>query len=203
MWRELAEDARAFRRLRASTSGRDPWWLVWLSSPGLFALLAQRLMHRFAEYRRDHSRSPIVPVLQFVQASLQVLVVIRAKCETLVAADIAGGVYISDRGYVILGARRVGAGSQIHERVTVGIGLSDQGLPQIGERVWIGKDCVIFGDIVIGDEATILPGSVLSKSIPSRTLVGGNPARVLRRDFDNAPLRAVLPTDERITELTR
>ena len=41
----------------------------------------------------------------------------------------------------------------------------------------------------IGDGATLLPGTTLSKSIPSGVVMQGNPARMALGDFDNTPLR--------------
>jgi len=50
-------------------------------------------------------------------------------------------------------------------------------MPVVGEDVWIGSDCVIYGDIAIGNGATILPETVLSMNVPSRAVVAGNPGR--------------------------
>jgi acetyltransferase-like isoleucine patch superfamily enzyme len=38
----------------------------------------------------------------------------------------------------------------------------------------------------------VLPGSVLSINVPPATVVGGNPAKIVRRDFDNSGLRRSL-----------
>jgi serine O-acetyltransferase len=117
------------------------------------------------------------------------------KSEVRVATELAPGVYLSDRGYVVLGASVVGRGTVIHHRVTIGWSMKGSGTPEIGERVWIGPDTVVVGDIRIGDGVTILPGTVLTRSIPSNTLVQGNPARIVRRDFDNTELRRTLATE--------
>ncbi|HEY2036586.1 MAG TPA: hypothetical protein VGG96_06205, partial [Steroidobacteraceae bacterium] len=63
------------------------------------------------------------------------------------------------------------------------------------ENVWIGPDCVIYGDIAIGDGATILAGTVLSMNVPPRAVVAGNPATIIAREYDNAALRRNLRTD--------
>jgi serine O-acetyltransferase len=106
-----------------------------------------------------------------------------------------GGVYVSDRGYIIVGARVIGSGTVIHDRVTIGWGVLREGTPHIGKNVWIGPGAVVLGGITIGDGATILANTVLTRSVPPRFVVGGNPARFVHRDFDNAPLRATLSTD--------
>lgn len=54
----------------------------------------------------------------------------------------------------------------------------------IGHDVWIGCNVVIMPGLSIGDGAVIGAGSVVTKDIPSYTVVAGNPARVLRKRFD-------------------
>ncbi len=50
----------------------------------------------------------------------------------------------------------------------------------IGENVWVGGRAVINPGIVIGDNVTVASGSVVTKSVPSHVVVGGNPARIIR-----------------------
>jgi UDP-2-acetamido-3-amino-2,3-dideoxy-glucuronate N-acetyltransferase len=45
----------------------------------------------------------------------------------------------------------------------------------------IGANSVIVPGITIGEEAMVGAGSVVTKDVPSKTLVAGNPARVIRR----------------------
>jgi len=51
----------------------------------------------------------------------------------------------------------------------------------LGGDVYIGGDCKIFaeGGVKIGDGAVIAAGSVVTKSVPSLAIVGGNPARII------------------------
>lgn len=50
----------------------------------------------------------------------------------------------------------------------------------IGDRVWIGNRSIILPGITIGDEAVIGAGSVVTKSVPPKTVVAGNPARTVK-----------------------
>jgi acetyltransferase-like isoleucine patch superfamily enzyme len=52
---------------------------------------------------------------------------------------------------------------------------------RIGRGAWIGNNNVVTGGITIGDGAITVPNSVINRSVPAGTIVGGNPARVLRR----------------------
>lgn len=52
---------------------------------------------------------------------------------------------------------------------------------KIGNGVWIGARAIILPGVEIGDGAIVGAGSVVTKSVEPWTIVGGAPARVLRR----------------------
>ena len=52
----------------------------------------------------------------------------------------------------------------------------------IGDGVWIGARATVLKGVTIGDGAVVAAGAVVTRDVPARTLVGGNPARVLRED---------------------
>lgn len=51
----------------------------------------------------------------------------------------------------------------------------------IGHDVWIGEGAVLRGGITIGDGAVIAGGSMVTKDVAPYSIVGGNPARVIRQ----------------------
>lgn len=51
----------------------------------------------------------------------------------------------------------------------------------IGNSVWIGGDATILPGVTIGDNCVIGAGSVVTKDVEPNTVVGGNPARVIKR----------------------
>lgn len=55
----------------------------------------------------------------------------------------------------------------------------------IGNNVWIGANCVILPGVNIGDYSVIAAGSVVTKDIPSETIVAGNPARIIKKRFSD------------------
>ena len=63
--------------------------------------------------------------------------------------------------------------------------LDGYGIPiVIGNDVWIGGHSTILPGVTIGDGAVIAAGSVVTKDVAPRTLVGGIPARLMR-DIEN------------------
>jgi acetyltransferase-like isoleucine patch superfamily enzyme len=50
---------------------------------------------------------------------------------------------------------------------------------KIGSNVFIGVDSIIMPGIIIEDKVIVAAGSVVTKSVPSGAIVGGNPARVI------------------------
>lgn len=56
----------------------------------------------------------------------------------------------------------------------------------VGNDVWIGRDVKILANVTkIGNGAVIGAGSIVTKDVEPYTLVAGNPARVIRRRFDD------------------
>lgn len=58
---------------------------------------------------------------------------------------------------------------------------------RIGSRCFIGARSIILPGIEIGDGSVVAAGSVVTKNVPPATLVGGNPATVIRSDIVVGP----------------
>ena len=50
----------------------------------------------------------------------------------------------------------------------------------IGNNVWVGDKATILGGVSIGNGAVIAANSVVTKDVPPYTIVGGNPARIIK-----------------------
>lgn len=53
----------------------------------------------------------------------------------------------------------------------------------IGDNVWIGAGAIILKGVHIGDGAMIAAGAVVTRDVPEYTLVGGVPAKVIKKNF--------------------
>lgn len=50
----------------------------------------------------------------------------------------------------------------------------------IGDNVWLGRGALILPGVTIGDHSIVAAGAVVTKDVAARTVVAGNPARVVR-----------------------
>jgi virginiamycin A acetyltransferase len=62
----------------------------------------------------------------------------------------------------------------------------------IGNDVWIGYEVVIMPGINIGDGAIIAAKSVVTSNVLPYTIVGGNPAKLIRQRFEDSIIQALL-----------
>ena len=50
----------------------------------------------------------------------------------------------------------------------------------IKDGVWIGNNVIILGNVTIGEKSIIAAGAVVTQSVPSYTIVAGNPAHIIK-----------------------
>jgi len=93
-----------------------------------------------------------------------------------------GGIFIGDN--VLIAAQSVVVCGN-HDFAKVDLATLDQpyyGRPiRIGSNVWIGTHAVILGGVTIGDHAVIAAGGIVNADVEPYAVVGGVPARVLKR----------------------
>lgn len=70
--------------------------------------------------------------------------------------------------------------------------VETEGSVIIGNDVWIGMNSFILGDVNIADGAVIGACSVVTKSVEPYTIVAGNPAKVIRKRFDQETINKLL-----------
>jgi acetyltransferase-like isoleucine patch superfamily enzyme len=51
----------------------------------------------------------------------------------------------------------------------------------LGDRVWLGNRSIVLKGVSIGDDSVVAAGAVVTRDVPPRAVVAGNPARIVRR----------------------
>jgi len=117
----------------------------------------------------------------------------RVSINDNVYLDGYGGIEFGDDSGVAFGSALI---SEDHEISNPEILIKEQpkipGKITIGKNAWIASNCTILKGVTIGEGSVVAAGSVVTRSVPPFTLVGGNPARVIRslkkRDRADEPL---------------
>jgi serine O-acetyltransferase len=136
-------------------------WAVWI--------------HRFAHLLHG-LRIPFFPRL--ISQIMRLLTLI----EIHPGARIGRRLFIDHGCGVVIGETAViGDDVTIYQGVTLGGTGKEKGKrhPTIGNKVVIGAETIILGNITIGDNVTVGAGTVITKSVPPGCTVIGNPSRVI------------------------
>jgi acetyltransferase-like isoleucine patch superfamily enzyme len=67
---------------------------------------------------------------------------------------------------------------------------------RIGNRCFIGARSIILPGVQIGDECVIGTGSIVTKDVPARCLVAGNPARIISERIKVGPYGRFVNAEE-------
>ena len=78
------------------------------------------------------------------------------------------------------------------ERQQVAKAWDNKGDIVIGNDVWIGYEAVILAGVTVGDGAVIGARAVVTKDVPPYTIVGGVPAKPIRKRFSEDLIAALL-----------
>ncbi|HLS84730.1 MAG TPA: serine acetyltransferase [Burkholderiales bacterium] len=195
-WRHVYADYARYRATGDSVG-------TTLLQQGLWASAVYRVM-RAAVFgaRPRFLRRPLRAVAILAQKILEIVtgICIPVRCE------IGEGLYIGHYGTIILPARgRIGHNCSVAQNVTIGVAGAGEGrgAPVIGDRVFVGAHSVVVGRITVGEDAMICAGSVVTRSVPPRAVVMGNPARVVSYEgsFDHVTYAGMETDPARIASL--
>ena len=89
-----------------------------------------------------------------------------------------GGIFIGDN--VLIGHNVVLATIN-HDLNPTNRGTNLPAPIHIGNNVWIGANATVLPGVTIGNNAVIAAGAVVTKDVPSDTVVGGVPAKAIRK----------------------
>lgn len=93
--------------------------------------------------------------------------------------QIGEGFYLGHYGGLVINPKaKIGKNCNIAQGVTIAQANrgKNEGVPEIGDEVWIGPNAVIVGNIKIGNNVLIAPNAYVNYDIPANAVVMGNPA---------------------------
>jgi serine O-acetyltransferase len=111
----------------------------------------------------------------FIEAFLQMRLNVRAQ--------IGPGLLIAHCGGITLHPDVViGSHCDLAHHVTLGTrGVGSQGVPRLGNNVYVGTNAVLIGPITVGNGARIAANSLVTRDVPAGATVMGVPAVIVKR----------------------
>ena len=158
-----------------------------VNNPGLQAVVVYRFGRALLSRRRYAWWWPFLAVAAPLYAVSAWIVRSLYGIRLYLSAQIGAGFSVLHFGGIEFANCRVGEQCSVGNQVKVGSTQDAQG-PQIGDRVWIGAHAKVTSPVTIGDGATIAPGARVTRNVPTRSLVVGNPARIVSRSYDNSSI---------------
>ncbi|TKA91041.1 serine acetyltransferase [Halopseudomonas bauzanensis] len=120
-----------------------------------------------------------IPVLPLVIKYLIFLIfnsVVPYSCKIGPGSKFAYGAI----GVVLHSRCKIGKRVIIGQGVTIGRQLDPEGVPEIGDNVYISAGARVLGGIQVGDNVIIGANAVVVKDVPSNSIVAGVPAKVIK-----------------------
>lgn len=93
--------------------------------------------------------------------------------------EIGEGFYLGHWGALVINPKaKIGKNCNIAQGVTIAQANrgKNEGVPVIGNEVWIGPNAVIVGNITIGNNVLIAPNAYVNTDVPDNSIALGNPA---------------------------
>lgn len=137
------------------------------------------LMYKYKEFRniviyRNANKTISRIIIRLLYPPLESLY-IEAK-------EIGGGLFIQHGFSTMISAESIGENFWINQQVTLGYKDSTRP-PIIGNNVVITCGAKVLGPIKVGDSVTIGANAVVVKDIPSKVVVAGIPAKIIKEKY--------------------
>lgn len=137
-----------------------------------------RLVEDVFSWGRPTGGTPLYDALFYACEDVQNFV--RAGGNACVVVLDAAKVTFGDNVFVGPGCGFYTAGHPLDaERRNVGLEYAKP--ITVGDNVWIGGNCTILPGVTIGEGSVVAAGAVVAKDVPPRTVVGGIPAKVIKK----------------------
>jgi serine O-acetyltransferase len=159
-----------------------------LRNPGLQAVLVYRFGRHLLAARRHFWCWPLLALAAPIYLAAAAAVRACYGIHLFMSAQIGPGFSVGHFGGVEIANCRLGERCSVGQQTKVGSRAMPEG-PEVGDGVWIGGHARVFGRIQIGDGATIAPGCRVTKAIPAKAFVVGDPGRIVFRGYDNTRIQ--------------
>ena len=153
-----------------------------------------------ADYQRNNRGRYVVRflrVLRLAQTSRNRLVQIICKIilrryrlryglEISPTSKIGKGLYLGHAFNITVNhSATIGDWCNLHKGVVIGRENRGKrkGVPHLGNKVWVGINAAIVGNVSIGDDVLIAPNSYVNCDVPSHSVVFGNPCIIIHREI--------------------
>lgn len=145
-----------------------------LRNVGIFSLLIKYPEFRYQFFYRMRTHSGIWRLL------LKPISFVNSLNLYFNCNDIGGGLFVEHGFSTVIACKHIGENCWINQQVTIGYGNKSDS-PSIGNYVQIKAGAKVIGNVIIGDDVIIGANAVVVKNVPSHTIVGGVPAKIIKR----------------------
>lgn len=177
MLSDLRGDLERYGALGDKTVSRWSTARAMLEQQGVWALA----VYRFGRWSNLEAPRPVRPLFKAAYLVAFKAVESLAGISLPSHAQIGRGLYIGHFGAIIIHPDVVmGERCSISQGVTIGVlGGPREGVPRIGNDVYIGAGAKVLGNITVGDGATIGANAVVLEDVPAGATAVGVPARMI------------------------
>ena len=193
IYKDIPEDIAQFRKKYAhfdpttiTKPGDGITFLKIVQQPGSEEELKERL-NAYLNIKFNHikqKKSYKANSLVFKEKSIIASKVIEVVAGISIpfSAEIGAGFYIGHFGGIIISPKaKIGGNCTLGTGVVIGTrGFGDEGVPVIGNNVYIGVGAKILGGIKIGNNVRIGANAVVIDGVPDNATVVGVPAKVVK-----------------------
>jgi serine O-acetyltransferase len=102
---------------------------------------------------------------------------------------IGRGFVVHNFSNIVVDAASIGENFTVNQGVTVGPDWRNDGLPRIGDNVFLGAGAKVLGNVTLGDNVVVAANALVERSVPDNCTVVGVPARIIARDSSSDYLR--------------
>ena len=96
-------------------------------------------------------------------------------------APIGGGLIVQHGYGTIIAPKSIGKNCWVNQGVTIGY-TNDTDCPTIGDNVTVYAGAKVLGDVHVGNNVIVAANAVVVKDVPDNCVVGGVPAKIIKRN---------------------